>query len=310
MKNLLIFFYFLVLNINLSFAAAGARDLGGEITLESLREGVTSTSVRNTAVNVEIDLNDHLRAVLIATIRDQLSGNQNGDLEYEQISEMIYSSYIEIRQIGGRPIALILGKYASNFGTENPRFQNYIYRDEYELTARPGRVLGISVEVNEEILGATFAASVYRPYVGQGEYLGLAGGSYSLKKELIENLVLKYSSMINLDLQSTEIRQSLELVYTTDKFEIWSNVQRFNNVYMAGRLVYGVSFQVGAEYGLTERTSLIVQYSVVENVLSKFETGVEFELREGSLYLFPSVSRYNREGAVENSYRILFTLKF
>lgn len=309
MKKLLLM-CFLFLNVTQSFALAESQELGGLITLESLRNGNSVFGDRNTTVNLDVDLNDHIRAVLIATILEQnLDRTADGD-EFQRISEMVYSSYIEIRNIGNKPVALILGKFASIYGTESSRFENYLYRDEFELTSRPQRVLGFSVELDEEILGATFAVSLYRPYMSRGENLGLPGGVYSIKKEILKNLVLKYSSMINLDLQSAEIKRSLELIYTNKKIETWVNVQKFDNVYMAGDLIDGLSFQVGVEYALKDNISLIVQYSVVENVLSKYETGIEFEIYEGKLFLFPSVSRYDREGKVENSYRVLFTLKF
>jgi len=299
----------MLLNIDIAFAASRAEDLGRVITLEGLRAGLPYTSTVVTNAGVNIDLGDHVRAVLIASIRDQISYGASEE-EYQRLSEMIYRSYIEIQNIGGRPVALIIGKFASEFGTEITNFRNYIFRDEFELTSRSSRVLGLAMEVEDDILGFAFQASIYRPYINRDQNLGLPGGSYSLKKEIIRNLVLKYSSMINLDLQRSEVKRSLELIYTKDKIRSWVNIQKFEDVYMGGELISGFSSQIGSEYSVTDKIKLVVQYSVVESVLSKIETGLEFELIDGRLYLFPSYSRYDRNGEVEDSYRLLFRYRF
>lgn len=308
MKKLFVLIY-LLLNIDIAFAANRAEDLGSVITLEGLRTGLPYTSTVVTSAEVNIDLGDHVRAVLIASIRDQISYGASEE-EYQRLSEMIYRSYIEIQNIGGSPVALIIGKFASEFGTEITNFRNYIFRDEFELTSRSSRVLGLAVEIEDDILGFAFQASIYRPYINRDQNLGLPGGSYSFKKEIIRNLVLKYSSMINLDLQRSEVKRSLELIYAKDKIRSWVNIQNFENVYMGGELISGISTQIGSDYSVTDKIKLVIQYSIVESVLSKLETGVEFELIDGRLYLFPSYSRYDRNGEVEDRYGLLFRYRF
>lgn len=308
MKKLFVLIY-LLLNIDIAFAANRAEDLGSVITLEGLRTGLPYTSTVVTSAEVNIDLGDHVRAVLIASITDQISYGASEE-EYQRLSEMIYRSYIEIQNIGGSPVALIIGKFASEFGTEITNFRNYIFRDEFELTSRSSRVLGLAVEIEDDILGFAFQASIYRPYINRDQNLGLPGGSYSFKKEIIRNLVLKYSSMINLDLQRSEVKRSLELIYAKDKIRSWVNIQNFENVYMGGELISGISTQIGSDYSVTDKIKLVIQYSIVESVLSKLETGVEFELIDGRLYLFPSYSRYDRNGEVEDRYGLLFRYRF
>jgi hypothetical protein len=305
----LIFLIYVLLNSNLAFATGRAEDLGGVIRLEALRAGLPYTSSRVTNASVRADLGDHVRAVLIASVRDQLSYTSSEE-EYRRLSEMIYRSYIEIRNIGGRPVALILGKFASKYGTDNRNFRNYIFRDEFEQTARSGYILGLAVGLDEELLGLTIEATLHRPYLSGDQNLGLPGGSFTLKKEILKNLVVKYSSLLNLDLQHSEVKRSLELVYTNQKISTWVNFQKFENVFTAGELISGFSFQVGAEYLIAKNSKLVIQYSVVEDVLSKIETGIEFELKEGRLFLFPSYSLDDRNGDKDENFRILLRYKF
>ena len=304
------FLFCLILNFFHLYAKDRAEDLGDVILLESQERGVPFYNTRITSLNVQADFNQHIRAVIIATLNDQLVDRFGDTPEYQRISEVILDSYIEIQNIGGKPVALILGKQASSYGSEQSHFLNYLFQDEFERTSHSQRVLGLSVELNEKILGTIIETSFYRPYENFGGELGLPGTSLSIKKEVIENLVIKYSSMINFDLQTPETKNSVELVWTSDKFETWGNIQKFNSVYVGGTSISGVSYQVGVDFKLNDKMNVVFQVSAIDKYMVKFDAGIEYEIKSGYLYLFPSYSLESRSGEDEGSLRLLFRVKY
>lgn len=190
--------------------------------------------------------------------------------------------YIEIREVGGSPIAIIIGKQPMAFGQNvqaMPFFENNPLADLQEIK----EVYGITVDLTEGLFGIFDQAEVSVFETGKGDLeLGKVDGvSIRLSKMITDQwlVTLSHADLGN-DGQSTgrERRTSVGLIGETSDGTLvgWVEGMYFSNSPEYQNSNFAIT--VGGMMRVHETTDIIVEYNWVEKELQEIGVGVRTAL--------------------------------
>lgn len=259
-------------------------DVDGEINTNGMygTESGRSANLNSSYVTLSGTFKDKIRAVITANLGqifkdNKIELNDNFDLE-----EFIKEAYIEIRQVGGAPIAIIVGKQPMAFGQNvqsMPIFKNNPLADLQEIE----EVMGVTVELSEGLFGLFDMAEVsaFETKGGDLEIGKLDGVSVRLSKMLTDQwlLTLSHAELGNSHLSSGhERRTSIGLIGETQDGMLvgWVEGMYFSNNPKYPNANFGIT--AGGSIRVHETTDVIVEYTWIEKEVSQIALGVKTAL--------------------------------
>lgn len=267
-----------LLGDNFNISIDGEVNFGGLID----REGEINSHFGGSFVSLSVEWRNKVRAVVTAKLDTLFAEN---DIEFNDnfsIGEFIKEAYIEIREVGGTPVAVVVGKQPIPFaqGVEAmPFYDNNPLQDLQEIK----EVYGVTVNLTEGLFGLFDQAEVSAFETDGGDLsLGrIDGVSIRLSRLITENwlLTLSHASLGNEHLDTGhENRTSIGLIgQSSDGVLVgWVEGMYISNNPKYLESNYGIT--AGAMMRVHRSTDVIVEYSWIEKELQEIGLGVRTAL--------------------------------
>lgn len=265
-----------LLGDDFSFGIDGEINTGGTINTD----GDTASNLRGSYVSLSVTWKEKIRAVITAKLEEIF---KEGGVEFNDdfsIGEFIKEAYIEIREVGGSPVAIIIGKQPMAFGQNvqaMPLFENNPLANLQEID----EVYGITVDLTEGLFGIFDQAevSVFETDAGDLELGKIDGVSIRLSKMITDQwlVTLSHAELGDNDL-GHERRTSVGLIGETSDGTLVGWVE---GMYFSNNPEYpnsNFALTVGGMMRVHETTDVIVEYNWVEKELHEIGVGVRTAL--------------------------------
>jgi len=223
-------------------------------------------------------------------VRLALTGSLTGVFEENKIEldqdfsleEFITDAYIEIKEVGGAPVAIIIGKRSIPFGKSveaMPVFGNNPIGELYDID----EVFGLTVRLDQGFFGLFDSAelSAFETEAGDLSIGDINGMSVRLSKELSKNISLSAGvARMESDVASTdaETKITLGVIGKSDSGDLvgWVNGMLFSN----NPEYPGSDFAItaGAKYQVTDSTDIVVEMTYVEREVMQYAIGANVAL--------------------------------
>ncbi|MBC7538523.1 MAG: hypothetical protein H7281_06870 [Bacteriovorax sp.] len=180
----------------------------------------------------EILLTDQLSANVIASIKFKLDRDLRLDGSPVRsdfnVEDFVKAAHIEIKNVGGRPVAFVIGKQEVAFGFDTTHMPIPKESPLHELTVL-NEVIGFTVALDTNFqLFDKVEASVFETKGGDMKIGTMDGYAVRLNKDITERLQIKASAMHLGNSQDPELgvenRQSIGVIYKTkdNRILIWA----------------------------------------------------------------------------------------
>lgn len=249
----------------------------------SSNENGEMTNLNESFVSLYADWKKQLiRGVITFKLNELFKENKVDFNDDFDLAAFIEEAYIEIRQINGAPVAVVVGKQPIPFGNDikpMPIFENNPLASMQDID----EVVGLTVELSEGLFGIfdQVEASVFETEGGDLEVGKIDGISVRLSKMLNDNwlLSLSHAEMGNNHLQTGhERRTSIGLVGTsTDGMLVgWVEGMFFSNNPEYPNAEFALT--VGGMVRVHKTTDVIIEYNYVQDNVSQIAVGVRTAL--------------------------------
>tara|TARA_R110002072_G_scaffold64203_9_gene160003 strand:+ start:50271 stop:51272 length:1002 start_codon:yes stop_codon:yes gene_type:complete len=233
-------------------------------------------------VSLHAEWKNKVRLVLTGKLEELFKSNKVEFTDDFDLAAFVEEAYIEIREINGSPIAIVIGKQPIPFGNDikaMPIFRNNPLANLQDID----EVFGVTVDLTEGLFGIFDQAevSVFETEAGDLEVGRIDGVSVRLSKMLKDNwlLTLSHAEQGNNHLNTGhERRSSIGIVGTsTDGMLVgWAEGMFFSNNPEYPNADFGLT--VGAMVRVHRTTDVIVEYSYIEKEVSQIALGVRTAL--------------------------------
>ena len=247
-------------------------------------ESNNSVNLQESYVSLNATWKNKIRAVVTAKLEKIFKDNKVSLNDDFDLAEFIEEAYIEIREINGSPIAVIVGKQPIAFGQNvqaMPLFQNNPLAGLQEIS----EVFGVTVDLTEGLFGIFDQAevSVFETEGGDLKLGSIDGVSVRLSKMLTDNwlLTLSHAEMGNGHLDTGhERRTSVGLIGESMDGNLvgWVEGMYFSNNPEHPKADFAIT--VGGMVKVHETTDVIVEYNYVEKELHQIAVGARTGLTE------------------------------
>lgn len=257
-----------------------------EINLNALNSKVDGGDIRlqSSYVKLSLEWKNKVRAVVKTKLEEIFAENKIDLNDDFSLGEFIKEAYIEIREINGSPMAIIVGKQPMAFGQgveAMPLFRNNPLVQLQEIV----EVFGVTVDLSEGLFGI-FDQAELSVFETEGEDLKLGeidGVSLRLSKMITDQilLTLSHAELGNNHLDSGhERRTSIGLIgESTDGVLVgWVEGIYFSNNPEYPKAEFGLT--VGGMMRVHETTDVIVEYNMIQNELQEIGLGVRTNLTQ------------------------------
>jgi hypothetical protein len=231
-------------------------------------------------LSLSVEWKNKVRAVLGTSLTAVFEEN---DIKLENdfdIEEFITDAYIEIKEVGGEPMAIIVGKRSIPFANPveaMPIFGNNPMSEMYDKDG----VFGLSVRLDKGFFGL-FDGAEASIFETEGDDLSIGtinGASVKLTKELTENIAMNvgYAHMDN-GQGENEKRASIGLITKTLDGDLvgWINGMLFSDNPEYPNSSFAIT--AGSKYQLTRSTDVVVEMTYVEKEVMQYSLGVNTAL--------------------------------
>lgn len=257
-----------------------------EINLNALNSKVDGGDIRlqSSYVKLSLEWKNKVRAVVKTKLEEIFAENKIDLNDDFSLGEFIKEAYIEIREVNGSPMAIIVGKQPMAFGQgveAMPLFKNNPLVQLQEID----EVFGVTVDLSEGLFGI-FDQAELSVFETEGEDLKLGeidGVSLRLSKMITDQilLTLSHAELGNNHLDSGhERRTSIGLIgESTDGVLVgWVEGIYFSNNPEYPKAEFGLT--VGGMMRVHETTDVIVEYNMIQNELQEIGLGVRTNLTQ------------------------------
>jgi hypothetical protein len=225
-------------------------------------------------LSLGVEWKNKVRAVLTTSLTATF---EDGNIELEDdfsLEEFITEAYIEIKEVGGSPVAIIVGKQAIPFGQkveEMPIFGNNPIEDLYGID----EVFGLTVKLDQGLLGLLDSASIsaFETESGDLSIGDINGISVKISKELSKNIALNAGAARMSSDSGDETRMTVGLIGKSDSGDLvgWVNGMLFSNNPKYPNSDFAIT--AGAKYQLTKSTDVVVEMTYVEKEVMQYSIG-------------------------------------
>lgn len=235
-------------------------------------------------VSLSLDWRNKVRAVLTGKLEEIFQENGIELNDNFSLGEFVREAYIEIREVNGSAMAIIVGKQPMAFGQNvqaMPIFRNNPLIQLQEID----EVFGVTIDLREGIFGLFDQAelSVFETEEGDFQIGQVDGVSIRLSKMMTDQilLTLSHAEMGNNHLSSGhERRSSIGLIgESTDGMLVgWVEGMYFSNNPEYQNSSFGIT--TGLMMRVHEAVDVVVEYSWIEKELNEIGLGVRTHLTQ------------------------------
>ncbi|WP_127716366.1 DUF5777 family beta-barrel protein [Halobacteriovorax sp. HLS] len=275
----------------------------------------SGVNLNGSYVSLSVEWKEKIRMVLTGKLEELFQNNKvefNDDFDVEKFVE---EAYIEIREVGGTPIAIIVGKQPIPFGQNvqaMPMFASNPLANLQEID----EVFGLTVDLTEGLLGLfdQVELSTFETRAGDLEIGRIDGMSIRMSKMLTEQwlLTLSHAELGNNHLNSGEERRtSVGLIGETEDGSLvgWVEGILFSNNPEYPNSKFAIT--VGGQYQVSESTAVVVEYNYIQDEMHEIGAGVKTELtRNLSVGAEVRYRDYVTDRDNDVLFGIVFTYKF
>jgi hypothetical protein len=275
---LIVVFAMLFFIHNPALASGKAADLGGPVTLDgelAAQSVFGSEKGLNGRANITLtaEISQNVRAVLLFRIQQGLI--QQG-IEPQKVENLLSEAYIRIDNVGGKPVAFVLGKQTIPFGNLQPAIVNEEI-DPIDKISNQAEVIGFTVELEKTGFFDMVEASIFETKEGDLSLGDLDGASIRVTKALTDQWKVVASTMFKGQGQDTnDFRQSVGFVFADGSWTLWAE-----GVHMLGNSNYPDSHwmaHVGAQYQIDKRQRVVVTSTYVSQAITRLGVAYEIEV--------------------------------
>ncbi|MEC7275490.1 MAG: hypothetical protein VXV96_04145 [Bdellovibrionota bacterium] len=245
-------------------------------------EGSESVNFQGSYISLNAEWKNKIRLVLTAKLEEIFKENKVSFNEDFDLGEFVEEAYIEIKEVGGSPIAVIVGKQPIPFSQKvqaMPLFNNNPIAHLQTID----EVFGVTVDLTEGLFGVfdQVELSAFETEAGDLEIGNVNGASVRLSKMLTDNILLTVghaeigASQTNMDHQR---RTSVGLVAeSTDGMLVgWVEGMYFSNDPTYPNSEFAIT--AGAMARVHRTTDVVVEFTYVENALNQYAIGTRTAL--------------------------------
>ncbi|PIP90288.1 MAG: hypothetical protein COW01_02460 [Bdellovibrionales bacterium CG12_big_fil_rev_8_21_14_0_65_38_15] len=253
-------------------------------------QGQADAYLSGSYVSLSAGFKDKVRAVVTARL-DRIFEDSSLTLnEQFKLGEFIHEAYIEIRDVGGKPIALVIGKQPIAFGQRIQAMP--LFRDNpMDDLQRIDQVYGFTVDLQEGLFGLfdQVEISAFESGAGDLEIGKIDSLSVRLSKMLTDQWMLtaSHASVGHTGTNNgRETRTSIGLIgESTDGYLVgWAEAVFFSN--NPRHQNSNFAFTVGGMIRISETSDVVIEYNSIKN-----------EVREVGLGLTTALTRNLSAGA-------------
>ena len=236
-------------------------------------------------LRLSTELSEHVRIAVSLELNRALRENGKwSEQESVRINELLKEASIELHDMGGVPVAFVIGKHEIAFGQAVAAMPSYTKSGLYG-TQSVDRVMGLTVRLDERILGiiqsveaSIFSSQVDAP-LSRGGTGRIDSASVRIRGEILEGLQFSASAMHlgnkHLGDGSAEQRYSVGLIYT-DRSGNW--MAWVEGLYHADQNNpnYGQNAHFGITAGVSRRAGpgdVVAEITWIQNVMTELGLG-------------------------------------
>jgi hypothetical protein len=235
-------------------------------------------------VSLSLEWKEKVRMVITTKLEEIFIENGVGFNDNFNLGEFIREAYIEIREVNGSAMAIIVGKQPMAFGQNvqaMPLFRNNPLIEMQEIN----EVFGVTLDLREGLFGLFDQAefSIFETEDGDLKVGQVDGVSLRLSKMITDQILvtLSHTELGNNHLNSGhERRTSLGLIgESTDGVLVgWVEGMYFSNSPTYPNSSFGIT--AGGMMRVSESVDVIVEYNWIEKELNEIGLGVRTHLTQ------------------------------
>jgi len=200
--------------------------------------------IKGSVIKFTATISENIKAVIAIKLDRMLRANGDSVESSLELEEFLKYAFVEIRNIGGKPVAVVIGKKGIPMGLGFDRFLNQ-HNNPVRGLRNLDEVFGITVTLDSETLGK-IQASVFENLEESKDLDVGTVGSYAIRysREIMDGLEGNISyAHLGHDDREDEDRLSIGAVYKTGKNTFWAE-----GIYFTNHSSYGdaVAVNVGA----------------------------------------------------------------
>lgn len=245
-------------------------------------EGSESVNFKGSYISLNAEWKNKIRLVLTGKLEKIFEENSVTFNENFDIGEFINEAYIEIKEVGGSPIAVIVGKQPIPF-SQNVQAMPLFKENPLASLQNINEVYGVTVDLTEGLFGIfdQVEVSAFETEAGDLELGNINGASVRLSKMLTDNILLTVGhAELGPNSQQEEHgrRTSVGLVAeSTDGMLVgWVEGMYFSNDPTYPNSSFAIT--TGAMVRVHRTTDVVVEFTYVENELNQYAIGTRTAL--------------------------------
>ncbi|MAF78101.1 MAG: hypothetical protein CME63_17530 [Halobacteriovoraceae bacterium] len=258
----------------------------GEVNtnLGSGTESGTLSNLDNSYISLNAEWKNKIRLVLTGKLQEIFKENSVEFNDDFSIEEFVKEAYIEIKEVGGSPIAVIVGKQPIPFAQNvqaMPIFSNNPLADLQKID----EVYGLTVDLTEGLFGIfdQVEVSAFETVEGDMSIGSINGVSVRLSKMLTDNILLTmgHAELGNDHLTSgNERRTTVGLIGESNDGMLvgWVEGMYFSNNPKYPDSSFAIT--VGGMMRVHRTTDVIVEFNYVEKEVLQYAIGTRTALTE------------------------------
>jgi hypothetical protein len=261
------------------------------------------------------EITDKVRAVVVAKIEESLREAGRTEITSFEIDSLVKEAFIEIHDVGGMPVAFVLGMQEVAWAQDLHKMPIYHNSPLHELAdADQGQVVGLTVSLEKNFFGLfdKFEMSLFETDSGIG--IGsFDGAAVRLSKQMTEKIAGEVSYMHRGNGSAPdEDRASLGLVYKSGAWTAWVEGIWFqnNSIYKNGN--YALTLGLSREF---KHGEIVIESTWVEKSLWDVGIGYQFYLDKNRRWTLGPELRFTqfeksfsgRESSVSAGFRLSYS---
>lgn len=245
-------------------------------------EGRNGMNFDNSYISLNATWKNKIRLVLTAKLESIFKENKVSFNDDFSIEEFIEEAFIEIKEVGGSPVAIIVGKQPIPFSQKieaMPLFKNNPLAELQTIN----EVYGVTVDLTEGLFGIfdQVELSAFETEKGDLKLGTIDGVSVRLSKMLTDNILLTvgHAELGNNHLNTGhERRTTVGLIAESNDGMLvgWVEGMFFSNNPAYPNSSFAIT--AGAMVRVHRTTDVIVEFNYVENALNQYAIGTRTAL--------------------------------
>ncbi|MEI8347403.1 MAG: hypothetical protein WCG27_08045 [Pseudomonadota bacterium] len=250
-----------------------------------IQNGEENARLNASTISLVAKYKDLIKGVIIGKLDHQFIQNGESVNESMTIEDFIKEAYIEIHNIGGKPVAFVFGKQVMAFGQQYFPMPFWTDGALYNLQVKK-EVIGLTIRLDKEMLMGIFDKAEVSWFENKPKDLNIGtmdGVSVRLTKKLLEQLQLTLSSLYagNDYLEpafQNETRQAVGLVYKNKTGTFSGYVE---GIYFEHNPKFpnsNIGLTAGTVIKVSKESEVVIEFSLINDYLRQYSIAYRIAL--------------------------------